>query len=368
MRRRFVRPYGAAVPTTRLLSMVCALVLLWFLYGRLKDPAMWRLFAPHEPGQPVAGIPEKPATETPPPQDNEVIAPGLNDTDADQWEAIKPLLEMVKDRSRLLPTDMHAYWKLMEWSRSQSFAELRSRGLRDVPITKLFETPDKYRGQLIELRMHVRRVIEDDAADNTLGLLKVYEAWGWTEDSKSYPYVVVFPDLPSDLPVGTDVWGEVVFVGYFLKIMNYKAFDKSRFTPVLIGRVHVANRNVPKPAPPPDPSLLLGVIAIGAIVLIGSAVLLRPQRKRPVITRPLSDTELSSEPVSGDSDGFEFSINSPQEGLGFDYFSITDNPVTANPALEETRVETANAVGGTAIAPEQRSHTNASQVTEGPSS
>ena len=65
---------------------------------------------------------------------------------------------------------------------------------------------------------------------------KVYEAWGWTDQSKA-PYIAVLSELPSGMKTGDNVHEEGEFVGYFLKTLAYTAFNKNRSAPLLLGRM-----------------------------------------------------------------------------------------------------------------------------------
>ncbi len=268
MRRKQPRPYGVTLRPTRLVSLVLAVAVLWVLYLRLKDPATWRILfdlkdksAAVEPLQTVAPI-------------REDIVPGPNDSDEQEVVAANELFQLVNDKTPLKPREMFAYWRLMAWARTEPFTKLLERSKSDVPFTQFWEQPNKYRGKLVTLRLHVRRVLEYDAPENPQDIPVTYEAWGWTDESKSFPYVVVFPERPEGLPVGTDVRGEVVFVGYFLKVMSYTAFEANRGAPLLVGRVQAVPSSAPVKAEPMNPWLMLG-IAAGGMLLIGLYVLLQ---------------------------------------------------------------------------------------------
>lgn len=267
MRRKTARPYGQSVSSMRLVSMLMATLVLWMLYDRLKDPATWRLIADDKPAK--ASV-ETDNGKSPEPEN---IVPGPNDQDQDEVAAAQDQLEAIDDRAPLKQREMGAYWRLMNWSRTEPFNQLENRAKDDVPFTQLWEQPEKYRGQLIRLRMHVRRVLEYDAPENTYGIAKVYEAWGWTEESRSFPYVVVFPEAPPDLPIGTDVRAEIVFVGYFMKIMSYKAFDNPRGAPLLIGRATMVSSPIPEPPSKLDP-WIIPLIVIAATAFIGITALM----------------------------------------------------------------------------------------------
>lgn len=258
MRRTTARPYGQSATTMRLASMVMAMVVLWALYERLKDPGTWRLLV-DEPAA-AAAQPENPAPAT-----QETIVAGPNDQDEAEVAAIQDLLERVNDRAPLKPREMDAYWRLIDWSRTQPFTELQRRASQDVAFTQLWEQPEKYRGKLIRLRLHVRRVLQYDAPENPSSIPKVCEAWGWTDESRSFPYVVVFADPPADLPIGTDVRTEIEFVGYFLKVMSYTAFDHSRGAPLLVGRARLdtTSRPIEAKSAPTNPWIVGGIVAVG---------------------------------------------------------------------------------------------------------
>ncbi len=135
---------------------------------------------------------------------------------------------------------MAAYWRLMRWSESQTYDQMAARARRDLLFSHLFERPARYRGQLIRLKLTISRatVHETEPNGNSLGIDKTYDLWGCTDDSRPFPYAVEVTKLPDDFPLGHDIHQNVTFVGYFLKLMAYKAHDdKSRAAPVLIGQV-----------------------------------------------------------------------------------------------------------------------------------
>lgn len=270
MRRRTVHPFGQATPTMRLVSMVTALLVLWMLYGRLKDPATWTFLVDEHPIA-SANAQADPSAEATMESEAEEIVAGPNDLDESEAMAIRELFELVTDRSPLKSREMDAYWRLMDWSRTQSFDQLERRARQDVAFTRLWEQPEMYRGEPICLRLHVRRVLQYDAPGNPSGINKVCEAWGWTDESRSFPYVVVFPGTLPGLPIGTDVRAEIHFTGYFLKIMTYSAFDHTRGAPLLIGRAKVVSTPAISVAAKPDTSSLMAFVA-GAILLVIVAV------------------------------------------------------------------------------------------------
>ncbi len=272
MRHFQVRPYGITLSPTRLVSLVLAIVVLWVLYDRFKDPTTWRV---------LFGLKDAPVAATTEAPINENLVPGPNDSDDEEVARAREEFQLVADKAPLKPREMFAYWRLMTWARTEPFAKLRERAQQNVPFTHLWERPHEFRGKPITLRLHVRRVLEYDAPENPQGIPVTYEAWGWTDESKSFPYVVVFPERPEGLPVGTDIRGEVVFVGYFLKMMtNNNALEANHGAALLVGRVQAVPSAAALAAEPVN-LWPLGIV-VGGILLIGLYFMgFRPSKKRP---------------------------------------------------------------------------------------
>jgi len=224
----------------RLFSMVLTLVIIGLLYNRAKDARTWAwLVSDSGSNEEVAAQVSPPPAAVEPAR--EEVLEGPTDLDEGQRAEVAKLLAAVTDRQKLVDVEMPAYWRLLGWAQAQSFQELEKRSQRDVALTKLHEQPEKYRGQPIRLRLNVKRILDFDAPQNSVGVKKVYEAWGWTNDSKARPYVVVFSELPAGVKVGTDVDHEVVFAGYFLKWMQYETYQGQKQTaPLLLGRLKPA--------------------------------------------------------------------------------------------------------------------------------
>ncbi len=222
--------------------MLLGLAVLWMFYDTARDPDTWTWLAARDQEVADLQIYKAPGTmldNTTAAQQKETVIPGPNDLAPEEQERFKTHSGLVRDRTELMRREMTSYWQLMAWGRTQTFAELRQRSRIEPNFSEIWEDPDQFRGVPIRLKLHVRRVIQYDAPKNDVGVAEVFEAWGWTDNSKSYPYVVVFPYKPEGLPVGAEVESEVLFTGYFLKIMAYTAFDKRLAAPLLVGKVQV---------------------------------------------------------------------------------------------------------------------------------
>lgn len=224
------------------------------------------------------------AADVPPPEAAEVEPPPAkapvdeaadvpNDLDPAEQEAAKREFEAVFDKETLSPFEMPAYWRLYKWAKSQSPQAMRARGRRDLLFTHLWERPAQYRGQLIRLHLlHLRRILSYELpADVHPGVHRVYEGWGFTDESGTNFYLVVFPELPKGMPLGPDVHEDVTFTGYFLKLMPYVAVDaKQRGVPLLIGRViwHPAAKAAQSKGAEWQWGLMIGGAVIALLVLL----------------------------------------------------------------------------------------------------
>lgn len=292
MRHRRVRPFGQSIPPARGLSMILALLVIGMIYQRSRDPAMWRWLAT---GNELAAAEEdqlpKPAAAVSSAAPVALVE-GPNDRDAEEQASFRERAELLTDRAPLRPREMIPYWQLMQWSLTEPLAEAERRAGPEPAFSQIWEKPEDFRGQPITLRMHLRRVLQYEAPENPLGLKQVYEGWGWTDHSKSFPYVVVFPELPAGLPVGNEIEADIVFTGYFLKIMGYTAFDANRGAPLLVGRVRLGRPGGGTSAAPKgignrlDLMILVASLGLVGVALIYGWTLNRNPRKAIVSALP----------------------------------------------------------------------------------
>ncbi len=141
---------------------------------------------------------------------------GPTDLDPEEYDAFREDFPVITDGAISIPEmEMRAYNRLLLWVQNQTLAEMRRRK-KGAAYTQFYQSPEKYRGQLFELELNVRRILEYPHKDLTL-----YEVWGWTEESRSWPYVGVVLDLPKGMPIGSDVYEQATLVGYFFKMQGY---------------------------------------------------------------------------------------------------------------------------------------------------
>ena len=230
---------GSELP--RLLTMVIMLGVLAMLISMARDANTWRWLVPEQPHEQAAGA--DPGSPAPAGGSDAVTAaepnsPGPTHQDPQEQDAVREEFQAMADREPLRPQEMPAYWRLMAWERHQSTDQLLARAARDVSYNDLWQQPDKWRGKLVELRVHLQRALKvDELAANPLDMKSLYEVCGWTSASWNWYWMVV-PDLPPGMPTGENLYQEATFVGYFLKLQPYEDRQgKARAMPLLIGRL-----------------------------------------------------------------------------------------------------------------------------------
>jgi hypothetical protein len=251
---RFFR--GSELPRLVLLLTIAVggWACLWFYSSREDD----RL---DEPGQVVTGAPSPVEPDRSPP------------------------FETVVDKMPLGFRDSAAYETLLTRSRETTAGGLAEQARRDILYAQLWERPSAYRGVPVHLIGAARRVLYYPSKLSRSGWL--YEAWIFTPESRTNPYVCVFEEAPKGFPVGADVSERVVFNGYFLKLMRYQAGDVARAAPLLVGRIGWMPR---PPGKTSSDSTLYWLIGGLAVMLLGSLVRWSFQLRRSLASRSLRST------------------------------------------------------------------------------
>jgi hypothetical protein len=212
--------------------------------------------------------------------------------------------------------EMPIYWRLFAWSDRQSVGDLHRRS-KKLPVVNDFAlSPDEQRGKLFELDLNVRRVLAYDAPENLAGVKKVYEIWGFTNESQAWPYVVVTAQLPKGMPVGTDVFERVRFSGYFLKLQGYheagaSPHDKALSAPLFVGKLSWIP-NKPVAVNPPAPRWVIwvglaicGMVGVRLFLFIwkwkGQTRTSRDCEERPIMAKPVIDDWLAQQTSESDA-------------------------------------------------------------------
>ena len=278
----------------RLISVLVSLAVVGMLIWRASDPANWRWLTGE--AAPTYVVPAVAADEAGPPLPPADAVPALpvgpTDEDPEEIEAAKEEFQALSDgKQQLADIEMPAYWRLFKWTESQSMEQLQKRAVTRIVLNDFAQSADEQRGKLIRLDLNIRRVLEYDAPQNSVGIKKVYEIWGWTEESQAWPYVIVTAHLPTGMKIGPNVRQRANFAGYFFKLQGYQAAgagpkDKPLLAPLLIGRMSRPPVAAPPPAIPAAWSpWVIGFLGIATAWLVTrlAVAFWRRRRQPPVV-------------------------------------------------------------------------------------
>jgi hypothetical protein len=212
----------------------------------------------------------------------------------DHLEPADSLFAGVQDRTRgIRDAEREAYFRVLEFAEQKDNNRLREAAQQNLAdfenqfyvaqqkaaaknpgqphyrfslYAGLLNDPAAYRGKLLTLRGHIRRLEEMPLMDGDRDLGTAYQAYLFTDDSRTHPYIVVCRFVPPEMPRGGDIAEEVEVTGYFFKIYAYDAQDTARVAPLIIAQrlnwfPHQANLPLISP-------LLGGVLAAAAILML----------------------------------------------------------------------------------------------------
>ena len=294
--RREQRPTGMfrGAELMRLTTGLVMLGVLYMLYAWMRQPDTWRWLADADD---TTSSSADPAERQTPPVEALPAAVGPTDEDPDQAEEVRQEFQAIADGTlKIQREEMEPYDRLVFWVKNQSFDRLRQRARSDLLFTNFHDEPDKYRGQLVTMKLNVRRIL--NAGDNRDGI-HLYEVWGSTRESRDRLYVAMVVDLPKGMPIGPSVHETARFVGYFLKLQGYHSAgakpdavpDKA---PLLIGRL----RWEPIVAPPEEKTWEW-VLGLSLLAVIGAVLVLRLVYSRMIRRKP-APRSITSDAATGE--------------------------------------------------------------------
>ncbi len=254
------------------------------------------LFRPHLPAAPdnVLDPNQEPARPE--------LEPNPLDEDPQERQQFDREAEAISDRTPLGEEEMFAYWRLMRWAQSQNADQLVKRARGDFRYGDLLERPQEFRGDLLKVNVHIRRILRYDSPPGIpVDAHEYYEAVCWTEATQSWLYTCVFVDLPEGMKVGDFLQEEGTFVGYFLKTYVYLDGRGIKVkSPILIGRM--IYRQAPAITQSKDEWIWGAAVGGGLLLLFFARWGLRSIGKsgtNPPVRRVLQRGPLADEPSEG---------------------------------------------------------------------
>ena len=173
-------------------------------------------------------------------QGKQAVQPPVSASPAIPLPPADPRVEFqgIQDKKALNPRENPAYKLLVDRARETPQEVLADQSRKDLVFSQFLDYPSRYRGLPVHLEGTARRIIRQSAEGTSIWPRQdYYEAFIFTGDSRDFPWWVAFEEIPPGLPLGDNIFQPVVFDGYFLKLMGYRAGDAFRFAPLLIGRI-----------------------------------------------------------------------------------------------------------------------------------
>jgi hypothetical protein len=161
-----------------------------------------------------------------------------------QAELDAVFLSAIRDNTVFRPTEMDAWFRLLERLSRSGSVELQSASAGTVGFGQLFKQPDVYRGRLVTVQGTVRRAEFKVAPDNLYGIDGYYMLWLQPVSANS-PIVIYSLEIPDRFPANraakaggsqVDLDEDIVVTGYFFKRWAYPAQDGTRLAPVILAR------------------------------------------------------------------------------------------------------------------------------------
>lgn len=162
---------------------------------------------------------------------------------SEEWEAAGLEFEALTDSTlRCSAEEMPAYWRLLKWSVQQPDGGSERNRFSRVAFNELVNRPNRHRGAPVQVDLHICRIVSYAAPDNGLGIERLYEVWGWSDDSRGSLYVAITPELPPGMQTGEKVSERGTLLGYFYKVQGYLAAGSApqacpSAAPLMIGRL-----------------------------------------------------------------------------------------------------------------------------------
>ncbi len=206
--------------------------------------------------------------------------------------------QAIQDMTPVQTRESAAYAKLLRMARETSAADLSKEARRDVFFTHLWERPARYRGVPIHLTGMAKKILTYEVAPTMTPAERLYEIWFYSDENRSFPYVLVIQDPPAGLAVGHELNLPITVDGYFFKLMKYRAGDNYRGAPMLVGRMHwtpaapAAPSTMTELSKIPKVNLAIGVFAL-FVVYMGIRLTLQFRRAR-ALARPRSSLTSAS--------------------------------------------------------------------------
>lgn len=183
-------------------------------------------------------------------------------------------LQAIKDDTAIRASEHDALAHVIEVLHDAAAAELDAAKHAEVTFAQLYQQPQLYRGQWVQLAGQVRRADWIRAPRNDVGVERLAELWLQPDGAPANPVAIYLLELPAGFPLGLQLTEPVVVRGFFFKRWLYNARDSLRTTPLLVGKTLIWSREAPAALEPVTRREIVRVVVIGAACGLAAAVYL----------------------------------------------------------------------------------------------
>ena len=175
---------------------------------------------------------------------------GPTDEDPDEIADYKENVQAVSDGTLFWQREEKNFRnQIARWVLAQPLDVLKQRAKPNSRFTWFATHANEQRGKLFALELDLRRDelypldgVYPLGGDDNDDPIQVVEAWGFTNESRGWPYAIMIVDPPADFPVKANIAEKATFYGYFLKMQGYqpgsaKPGAEPLTAPLLIGRI-----------------------------------------------------------------------------------------------------------------------------------
>ena len=230
-------------------------------------------------------------------------------------------LRSFEDNTVLMSREEGAtFFKAVRKLKSLRNATLARIAREDIAHSVLMADPELFRGQVIRLQGHIRRLIKRPVPSDVHDMDGLLEGWVFTPESDINPYRIVTLSVDDQIPMGKSYEPvPVELVGMFVRREAYASQSGTSVAPLLIAK-KIRFREV---APPSTSDQLTPMLA-GAICLAMSAILgaflmtVRRQQRRRIEFRVATTHETGPVDIVSESPD-EFLASLSVDGDSFEH-------------------------------------------------